>query len=281
MSRKIIYLLCIFFQFSIFSMETPLSKESDNFSHNRELGEKLLEACDSGDLNQIKKYLHEGADINYRGGFRDIFSPILNAIMGSHYEVVEFLIERGAKLDELDNFGRSLLCHARNKKILLLLIKNGLDINHKDTALEAIPIHWFSLHGRLEMVQTVIDMGSDINARDKRGFTPLFWACYSSRLPSVKFLLEHGAKFDTKSLNAATPLHIACLEENPELILFLIARGADINAQDKYGNTPLHWAGSLKRKQNIEVLLKHGANSNIRNMENLLYSETPPDSIKF
>jgi uncharacterized protein len=86
------------------------------------------------------------------------------------------------------------------------------------------------------VVQHLIKLGVDVNARDRRGWTPLHYAAR------------------TKSPAANPSLSTACVR-------LLIDAGADVNVEDKDGITPVH-RSILTRPWNVEmveVLLAAGA----------------------
>jgi ankyrin repeat protein len=86
------------------------------------------------------------------------------------------------------------------------------------------------------VIQHLIDLGVNVNARDRFGWTPLHYAAR------------------TKNPAADPSLSTACVK-------LLIDAGADVNAKDKDGVTPMH-RSIFKYPWNvemIEVLLAAGA----------------------
>jgi ankyrin repeat protein len=58
----------------------------------------------------------------------------------------------------------------------------------------------------MEIIQFLLSMGANINARNNYGFSPLYQAASKDRIELVKFLLNNGAKIDIKSSDGTTPL---------------------------------------------------------------------------
>lgn len=56
-------------------------------------------------------------------------------------------------------------------------------------------LHWASAKGNIEIINTLIASGTDINIEDKFGHTPMYMAAWHDRVGAVKTLLEHGADF--------------------------------------------------------------------------------------
>ncbi|MEQ8192508.1 MAG: ankyrin repeat domain-containing protein [Candidatus Eremiobacterota bacterium] len=92
-----------------------------------------------------------------------------------------------------------------------------------------------------EYVQSLIDKGADVNAKDKFGYTPLFFA---ATYEVAELLISHGADINARNYYDLTPLHMSVICNNKRLIELFIARGADINVKNKSGLTPLDCAGN-------------------------------------
>ena len=90
--------------------------------------------------------------------------------------------------------------------------------------------------------------GSDVNARQKDGYTPLHIAAMSGAssglVHAIEALVSAGADVNAKAKNGITPLHEAAQYStwNAGAIETLISAGADVNARESDGYTPLHVA---------------------------------------
>lgn len=122
-----------------------------------------------------------------------------------------------------------------------------------------------------QIVELLIQFGSDINHRDKNiGSTKFHDAISYNRLDIAELLIEHGAKINIWERNVITmtPLHIACKEGNIDAVKFLIDKGAKINLRNSEGDTPLHLA-TLSCPKNcftiLKILIDAGAKKSIRN----------------
>jgi uncharacterized protein len=80
-----------------------------------------------------------------------------------------------------------------------------------------------------QIVKHLIGLGTDVNARDWRLWTPLHFAVRTGSAEVVKMLIEAGAQVDLPNDEGVTPLHL-CLTRPPcnlEIIEMLLAAGAN------------------------------------------------------
>ncbi|MGH1540683.1 MAG: ankyrin repeat domain-containing protein [Arenicella sp.] len=108
----------------------------------------------------------------------------------------------------------------------------------------------------LKAIAEVIQIGNDVNAQNKSGFTPLMFASAYNTSEVVSFLIEQGAKKETTEyITEGNALHVASrYNPKPEVVEALIKAGFDLEARDKDGNTPLLLA--VKYNQNLQVVEK-------------------------
>jgi ankyrin repeat protein len=108
------------------------------------------------------------------------------------------------------------------------------------------------------------------NVRDELGSTPLHYAACRG---VVEALVELGADVNARDWHNNTPLHDAVSDNRPSVVEALLERGADPNIQNGNGDTPLHIAARLGYTRCVEALLKYGARKDIKNNE----GKTPAD----
>jgi len=114
-----------------------------------------------------------------------------------------------------------------------------------------ISIHEAIFDGNIEAVKQHLDAGTDVNAKDEKGWTPLHEAALGGHKGIAELLIAKGADVNAKDDNGWTPLHYTANKEIAEL---LIANGADVNAKIDDGDTPLAYAeGEI-----ADLLRKHG-----------------------
>ena len=97
---------------------------------------RLHWAARYNELAKIKKWLEEGDDIHARDKKRGRTAFYL-AVRLEHPEVAEFLIEKGAKINDRDNDDRtplmsSMFLNEKNTQIVKLLLSHGADKTLQD-----------------------------------------------------------------------------------------------------------------------------------------------------
>ncbi len=163
----------------------------------------LYPAIERGDLDQIRRHIHWGTDINAPN--IDGETPLQAAGEVGQIVIVRMLLDSGARIDATDRGGHTALYRALmagRTQVADLLVQRGAQID--PTAL---------LHAVVE--QNVAD-------RDV-----------------IAFLIKQGANLEGKNASGDTPLLAATKRGERVLAKLLIAKGADVNARDAEGKTPL------------------------------------------
>jgi ankyrin repeat protein len=128
------------------------------------------------------------------------------------------------------------------------------------------PLYRAIIDGDCERIDTLL-AGRDVNLRteDSDRWNLLHLALVSvSRPPKpevVRYLIELGVDVNAGDRRRWTPLHFAARAKSPAVVKMLIEAGADVNAKDDEGITPLH-QGLLTYPVNLEMtemLLSAGA----------------------
>ena len=113
--------------------------------------------------------------------------------------------------------------------VLDSLIEKGADVHAKDNN-GWTPLHWASYRGNLKMAQLLIEKGADVNAKNYHGNTPLYWASFKGYLEITQLLIEKGADVNVINKEGWTPLREALVEGYLEIAkLFIIVNHLDNN----------------------------------------------------
>ena len=126
------------------------------------------------------------------------------------------------------------------------LIKAHLvGLNLTDQAAPALAHALSAPHGRLEVLKGLIELGADVNERDRDGLSALSFAAIAGNVQALLLLLEGGAEVDLATSQGRTPLMLAASRGHEDAVGVLLMRGADPERTAKGGVT----ARSLAEEQ--------------------------------
>lgn len=109
--------------------------------------------------------------------------------------------------------------------------------------------------GNTDLIGSLLEQGTDVNARDEDGKTALSHAAFHGKLEAVILLLEHSALVDLPDRFGATPLFWAVCAAHTHVVKLLTDHGADINARDHQGRSPfLRAASGVSRIAHVDIL---------------------------
>ena len=140
------------------------------------------------------------------------FTALHYACSNGNIEMVKLLKKYGAKFEETTNLGKNVihLAAETNKVSMLiyLILNEGLDIFCLDDN-GSTPLHWACYYGSYEVVNYLLVLNADVNARDKDNFTPLNLAVSYNKENIVRLLLLYGADKNVPNKKNEYPIDIA------------------------------------------------------------------------
>lgn len=167
--------------------------------------------------------------------------------------------------------------HGDVARVKQLLEKNpGAIAAREETTLMTL-LHFAADSGRAEIVELLLELKADINARDAEGSTPLHHAARSKRDRNkyasgvIDLLVDRGAEVNARDNTGYTALMLAAQQRDKQNVERLLAREADAKARDNNGDTALHWAAWTGQMEIARLLLAKGAEINVKNKR----GETP------
>ena len=216
--------------------------------------------------------------------------------------MLQFLMDKGAKLDSQGGGGSTALLHAcweDHADCALALINAGANVNLASNWNQC-PLMYAAKHGDDPVVVALIAHHAEVNAKCKEG-PPVSWAADSDHLSTLKLLCAAGAyvsllpisggsklysvlgmmaayndlagmdyslsqnvNVDDPGVSGATPLIAAASHASSQAVKVLIEKGAKVDVQDSFGYTALMW---VKDADTALVLLQHGANKELKDKE--------------
>lgn len=139
------------------------------------------------------------------------------------------------------------------------------NLNNLQHPFDIEKLHKAAICGQIEMMQTLLIKGVDINARNCYGQTSLYLAIKNEQLLMFKFIVEQANVDVTIPDNVGwAPLHEAAIKGNPEIVKKLLERGTQINWPNNNDLTPLHLAVLNGHTEIVQLLLDNGARVNLK-----------------
>lgn len=230
-----------------------------NEAKTRELINLIKEDRRPMKASHINKLLAEGADINGVDGEFPLFYGVVN----QNYNVVKYLIERGANVSQSNNNGvtpLNIACAWSDTRIGKLLIKNGANIMAKASD-GSTPLILATSRNNVDLVKMLLDADAEASASASALAAP------SSALaaPSPSSSSITYSTLEEYNNLGETPLNIACENENRELIELFVSLGANLAHAMNNGDKPIHQLCQKKRRDLIAYLIDEGANVNEQN----------------
>ena len=241
---------------------------ADGADIQAENNKPLTMAIHCGAAHIVQLLLDHGAKMNAPDEEGRI--PILLAVKKSNLIVTKILTEHGAYVNASDKDGMTPLHSAATQgdnMLVRYLVQHGAKKDAQSLAKRRTPLHCAALFGKVEVVESLIDAGCDIEAKDYESETALFTACWSPKpgdYQCVKLLLERGAKLEVRRSDKPGPgmrwhdgetvLHVAARFDLGDVVELLLEKGADAYARNRLGETAMDLAVFHGKKKAVAAL---------------------------
>ena len=154
----------------------------------------IFEASATGKINNVIRLLaHDPQLVNAYA--EDGFQPLGLASYFGHADIAEYLIKAGAPINSPSRNGR-----------------------------KAAPIQSAVAGQHEKVVQMLLRLGADPNAREQGGYTPLHAATQNGDEDMIRILLYGGADLTLRGKDGKTPLDLA-MESGDEKIINILREG--------------------------------------------------------
>jgi ankyrin repeat protein len=128
-------------------------------------------------------------------------------------ENIQDLIDAGADVNGKNHHCKMPLHLVQDAAVAKILLANGAKINAQIIICGNTPLHTILIQNPssqiLEMAQTFIRYGANINAKNSKGYTPLHYAVMHRHLNVLKLLIQEGADLNSRDNQGNTALHLA------------------------------------------------------------------------
>ncbi|KTF78963.1 hypothetical protein cypCar_00032387 [Cyprinus carpio] len=219
---------------------------------------EFLAVCASGDTEEAKEMLREarvqnGEDDMVNCANTDGITALHQACIDGSMEMVEFLLSRGANVNQVDSEGWTPLHVAAscgNLEITEFLLRHGASLCLVNCDGD-VPVDIAEDEATETLLQehtlTQVHLSSDVEA---------------AKRAEEEWIMRDARHWLTKGLPAnlrhprtgATPLHVAAAKGYLEAIKLLCQCGLDVSAKDYDGWTPLHAAAHWGQSEACRLL---------------------------
>lgn len=234
---------------------------SPNVQEEKSGGSAFSIAVQHPDIKMVKSFLETKADTEIRDAKGS--TPLMRAAGDGRLSVMRLLLDAGANKDAKDSKGSTPLLWAvwnGQLKAARMLLAEGVE--DEDISLTSL-----LKRDCLKGAQCFLDLGRDIETKDRAGDTPFLWAIKNGRLQEAKWLLKAGANKEARDQLGDTPLMWAAQNGRSQEVQFLLDARADREAKDEGGNTPLVLAVVKHQLGTAQLLMAAGANKKAKHRD--------------
>jgi len=187
----------------------------------------LYRAIHSGDWDQVKRHLYQGADLTQPDPEGNL--PLHVAARDGRLVIARSLVKHGADPNAVNGNGQT--------PVLIALANGKIKLGEM-----------LMQHGARDDPQSLLFALAKEGVADRDG---------------IAFLLGEGADINALNAEGLAPLHIAVAGDQVLLAARLVRAGADVNRPDSRGATPLTLALEMERPNShiIGLLHQYGASS--------------------
>ncbi len=197
----------------------------------------LMIAASKGLDTEVERLILRGAEVD--ATTLEGVTPLIFAISAVKPGAVNILLSYSANPNKLAlNFDSPLIIALRK-----LVDLESTDSNVLKASLE---------RGCLDIAESLLRYGADIDLQDPQGVTPLNYASAYGSFRFADLLLYYRADIDKKDFTGTTPLMSAIWAGYANVADLLIQNGANLEARDNQGFSPL-----LIAAQNGDTLMLH------------------------
>ena len=188
-------------------------------------------------LYQREPYVHALIQLtksNEPNGRKIAEKTLCEAVLKGHYEVAQFLLDKGANANASTVVGTIIYAEVKSGSLEMVRLLVSYDANYRIKG-GFSPLYIACIEGKLSILKYLVNIGADLHSFDN---PPLvFTACSAGQLNVLKYLMEemdydihrtmHGddaLKTDGKD----TLLYTACQRSKIKVAQYLVQQGAYI-----------------------------------------------------
>ncbi|WP_020559604.1 ankyrin repeat domain-containing protein [Thiofilum flexile] len=224
-------------------------------------------------LQLVKLLIKSGADLNFIDSHGN--TPLLLAIEQHQWLIVEWLLTQPFNIEAKNLAGQNILhLLILNKYFTSVqkLLTQYKDVNAKDNNGDTL-LHYLArqecseegCQDQQKLMQTLIQLGADINVKNNDAETPLLLAIYANHQNTLANLLALKADFNSRNKLGYSGLQLALDQQHIAQAEQLIAAGADLKFSSNLGKNLNSYLTQLQDYGLNQTLLTKHPNFKIPN----------------
>eukprot|EP00744_Colponema_vietnamica_P009875 GILI01014008.1.p1 GENE.GILI01014008.1~~GILI01014008.1.p1 ORF type:complete len:385 (+),score=53.12 GILI01014008.1:128-1156(+) len=207
-------------------------------------GTALHCAVAEGKFESTRRLILEGADVDaVNPGSRTWDTPLQLAALSCYNTIVALLLEHGANVNAVNKFKCTALHFAAcsgNKVGVRLLTAAGASVNLSEQDGRTVLHDCLWMDVDATAIESLLEYGSDLEATNKKGFTPLLLAAHFGNLSATRVLCSEGGNPLARTVTGNTPLHEAAFNGHRRCVEELASRSASTkHSTNARGQTPM------------------------------------------
>ncbi|MEM8933275.1 MAG: ankyrin repeat domain-containing protein, partial [Acidobacteriota bacterium] len=224
----------------------------------------LFRAAVAGDAAAVVDLLDADADPNL--GVAGQGTPLIQAALRGHMDIVSILLDRGAEVQQAETSGprsipRTALAAAAmggDEAIVEALLAAGAEVEAAPRG-DASALMVAAAHGHVSIVDRLLAAGADADRAIRGDGSALIRAAGSGSPSVVERLLAAGADPNRAVRGDGSPLIRAAAEGDTDIVILLLDAGADPNRAVRGDGNPMIAASHHGHREIIDLLIAAGA----------------------
>ncbi|KAL8415662.1 hypothetical protein RB596_006317 [Gaeumannomyces avenae] len=267
-------------------IKDPSVQLTPGSSHQRSCVPPIALAMENNHLQIVEELLERDET-----QLENCVKPMFEIAFRGRLQMVELLARKGVDLTSADPQGQTILHWAcqmpfsspfpgenpllySNIEVVQFLLENQ---QVSSTLLKArnfaghTPLYNAAFCNRVDLVDYMIQKGSEVDSSNHEGETPLMAAAKKGHSLMVRRLLDAGAHVARLTVPGNSAWHFASREGKIEVLRVLLERMADkslLNKHNLEGFAPIHMAANKGHRESVAFLLDAGADASLRYLEN-------------
>ncbi|WP_020004838.1 ankyrin repeat domain-containing protein [Brachyspira innocens] len=234
---------------------------------------RIIETSDTNALRNIMMY----SNFNMNSVITEYETPLTYAIHLGKDDIVNQIFRYKMYNTNIINIETSFIPEG---EVYFDESTNGIEAVGNVYLGDASPLQYAIFKGNINIINTLLKLGADINRKDSLGNNALMYAASYGSAEVIDTLLNYSSNsYRVVDIYGDTPLHNAAALGNTNTLTAIMNRTPiNINAQNIDGNTPLHFAVKNHNSNTYRFLLLKGADYTIKNYDgktasDLLYAD--------